>query len=111
MTLDRFIHKLRCFFSKKYKEQRRDATIDLINRLTDSRSQVLKKIEDSITVLERNYAAACKQRAIGSKSHWLDEMEAEIVKRRFILQELKAGNRLRDIDKSALNDIMKLLET
>lgn len=109
MTLDRFIHKLKCFFSETYRQQRREATEKLIDDLKDSRQKLITYIEQSLLLLEHYYNQDCKRHLPGDDPTYLNELEAKLLTHQHILKGIKEGKRIREIDIRELKQTLELL--
>lgn len=55
MTLDRFIHRVKCFFSPTYKRHRRSETQKLVTQLKDSKERIIRKIEGLLRENSQRY--------------------------------------------------------
>ena len=104
MTLDRFIHKVKCILSPSYRRERREATKQLLANLQASRDAVISHIEK---LLQENSSRYGEMRA---RELYSPEEARRIEKKMFFqyrqLQAIKAGRKSTDIDvKSFLDDI------
>jgi hypothetical protein len=109
MTLDRFIHRVRCFLSPKYREERRQATIALIEDLKGSRQKLIEYIEQSLLLMEHHYGQMCRMHRPGDDCSKIEAIEVKLVTHRQILEDIKTGKRIQQVDIDKLKQTLSLL--
>ena len=104
MTLDKFIHKVKCILFPAYRRERRAATKRLLDNLQESHAAIIVRIEGLLQENSRRYGEM-RARDLFSPED-ARRMETKMFFQDRQLQAIKAGRKSTDIDvKGFLDDI------